>query len=126
MTRTGRNRFQMILTARVAELGRSTRQRDGITVAISADQLEEIQWASDRAIAVCNLERDFSQLRNARSALRRVQDASFGSCQQCNEDIHPKRLAATPWATFCIRCQEAVDANSEEMRTQSRDLLSAA
>jgi len=121
MTKTEVDRFRRILTARVAELERFTRQRDGIVVERSADQLEEIQAASQRALAVCNLDREFTQLRDARAALRRIEDGSFGTCQECDEDIHPKRLAAVPWATFCIRCQEAVDRNFEEIQAPSRD-----
>src|SRR6266446_5877738 len=108
MTQNELNRFRAILTAKVAELERFTRHREGITVVRSADQLEEIQQASDRALAVCNLDRDFNQLRNARAALRRIQEGSFGTCQECDQEIHPKRLAAVPFATFCIQCQEAV------------------
>jgi DnaK suppressor protein len=126
MTKTEVDRFRAVLTARVAELERLTRNREGITIERSADQLEEIQAASERALAVCNLDREFNHLRNARAALSRIQDRSFGTCQQCDEDIHPKRLAAVPWATFCIRCQEAVDHNLEEIQAPSRDLLGRA
>jgi DnaK suppressor protein len=126
MTNTEMNRFRAVLTARVAELEWFTSNRDGITVERTADQLEEIQAASQRALAVCKLDREFNQLREARTALRRIQEGSFGTCQECDEDIHPKRLAAVPWATFCIRCQEAADGNLEEMRPPSRDLLRAA
>ena len=119
MTKSELHRFRAILTARVAELERLTRQRDGITVERSADQLEEIQAASERALAVSNLEREFSQLQNARVALRRIQEGNFGAC----EHIYPKRLVAVPWAAFCIRCQEAVDRNPEEMPTPTRDFL---
>ena len=123
MTKTELDRFRGILTAKIAELERFTRQRDGIVVERSADQLEEIQAALQRALAVCNLDREFTQLRDARAALRRIEDGSFGTCQECEEDIHPKRLAAVPWATFCIRCQEAVDSNFEEIQAPSRDSL---
>jgi DnaK suppressor protein len=126
MTNTEVNRFRAVLTARVAELERFTRHRDAITVERCADQLDEIQAASQRALAVCNLDREFNQLRDARAALRRIQEGSFGTCQECDEDIHPKRLAAVPWATFCIQCQEAADSNLEEMRPPSRDLPRAA
>jgi DnaK suppressor protein len=126
MTKTEIDQFRRILTARVAELERFTRQRDGIVVERSADQLEEIQAASQRALAVCNLDREFTQLRDARAALRRIEDGSFGTCQECDEDIHPKRLAAVAWATFCIRCQEAVDRNFEETQAPSRDFLDRA
>ncbi len=126
MTKTEVDRFRAVLTARVAELERFTRQRDAIAVERCADQLEEIQAASQRALAVCNLDREFNQLRDARAALRRIQEGSFGTCQECDEDIHPKRLAAAPWATFCIRRQEAVDHNLEEIQAPSRDLLGRA
>ena len=126
MTKTEVDRFRAVLTTRVAELERVTRQRDAITVERCADQLDEIQAASERALAVCNLDREFYQLRNARAALRRTQEGSFGTCQRCDEDVHPKRLAAVPWATFCIQCQEAVDDNLEEIQSPSRDLLGRA
>ena len=126
MTKTEMNRFRAALTTRVAELERVSRNRDGITIERSADQLDEIQAASQRALAVCNLDREFNHLRDARAGLRRIEDGSFGVCQESDEDIHPKRLAAVPWATFCIRCQEAADRNLEEMRSSSRDLLRAA
>jgi len=126
MTSNELKRFQAILTARVAELERPNRQRDGITIERSADQMEEIQRASERALAVCNLDREFDQLRNARAALRRIQEGSFGTCQRCDEDIHPKRLAAVPWAPFCILCQEALDRNPNEMETPTRDFLANA
>lgn len=126
MTKTEVERFRGILTAKVAELERFMRQRDGIVVERSADQLEEIQAASQRALAVCKLDREFTQLRDARAALRRIENGSFGTCQECDADIHPKRLAAVPWARFCIRCQEAVDRNFEEIQAPSRDSLNRA
>lgn len=118
------NRFRDVLAAKVAELERLIRQRDGIKVERSADQLEEIQAASQRALAVCNLDRDFNQLRGARAALRRIEQGSFGTCLECDEEVYPKRLAAIPWAQFCIECQEAVDRNLDEAPT--RDLLGRA
>ncbi len=126
MTKTEVDRFRAILTARVAELERVTRHREGITIERSADQLDEIQAASERTLAVCNLDREFNQLRDVRAALRRIQEGSFGICQGCDEDIHQKRLAAVPWATFCIRCQEAVDHNLEEIQAPGREFFDRA
>jgi DnaK suppressor protein len=119
-------RFQAILAAKVAELERLVRRRDSIAVERSADQLEEIQAASQRALAVSNLDRDFNQLRDARAALRRIEEGNFGTCQGCDEDIHTKRLAAVPWAPFCIRCQEAVDRNLDNAQSPTGDLLGRA
>ena len=122
MTKNELNRFREILTASVADLERLARKRDGITFDRSADLLEEVQAASERALTVRNLDRGFNQLRNARAALRRIQEGSFGTCLHCDEDIHLKRLAAVPWAPFCIRCQDVADRNPEEMQTPTSDL----
>ena len=126
MTKTELSRFQAILDAKIIELEQLIHYRDGIRVERSADQLKEIQQASERALAVCNLDRHFSHLRNVRAALRRTQEGSFGICQQCDDDIAPKRLLAVPWAQFCIRCQEAVDRSVEEIQAPGDDLFGRA
>ena len=126
MTKTEVDRFRAILIAKVAELERFTRHREGIAVERSADQLDEIEAASQRTLAVCNLDRNFNQLRSVRAALHRIEEGSFGICQKCDEDIHSKRLAAVPWALFCIRCQEAVDCNRENVLSPAGGLLGRA
>jgi len=126
MTQNELDRFQMILMARVGDLEGFLRHRDGITIERSADELEEIQQASERALAICNLDREYNQLQNARAALRRIKDGSFGTCQQCDEEISPKRLAAIPWAPLCIVCQEAFDSNPEELAAPIDNFLASA
>lgn len=126
MTENELSRFRAILNTRIAELENVNPQRDEITIERSPDQLDEIQRASERALAVCNLDREFNQLRKARAALLRIEEGSFGNCEHCDEDIHPKRLAAIPWAALCIRCQEALDRNPEQLPTLGGDFLADA
>jgi DnaK suppressor protein len=47
--------------------------------------------------------------RETRAALRRVDEGTYGICQECEEPINPRRLAAVPWASLCLRCQEVRD-----------------
>lgn len=84
--------------------------RDAIAVEASPDQIEEIQRASERALAISHVDRDSKQLRSARAALRRIREGTFGMCEECEEEIHSKRLLAIPWAALCIQCQERADA----------------
>lgn len=60
-------------------------------------------------MAIDNLARDSTQLAEVRSALRRVTAGIFGFCVGCEEKINPKRLAAVPWASFCVVCQGALE-----------------
>lgn len=39
-------------------------------------------------------------------ALERIEDGSFGICENCEEEISVKRLEARPVTTLCIRCKE--------------------
>jgi DnaK suppressor protein len=109
MANTELNKFKRILESRQAELEQIVRNRDGIVIEKSADALDEIQHAAERELAIRNLDRESNLLRNVRSALRRIEDCSFGICVHCEEEISPKRLAAVPWSPFCIHCQEQAD-----------------
>lgn len=120
------DRFETVLSARVAELENKARRRDRIVVERNPDQLDEIQQAAELSLAVSNLDRDCMELRLARAALRRIRNGSFGTCHECAGDIHPKRLVALPWAVLCIRCQEAADLNSEDVREEYDGRLLAA
>lgn len=101
--------IQEILEAKQAELAGGLRNRDGITIEKSADQMDEIQYATERDLAIRNVDRDSTLLRQVKTALVRIRNGSFGTCADCEEAISPKRLAAVPWAARCIQCQELAD-----------------
>jgi len=128
MTKTELNKFKKILEAKQEELERVVRNRDAITIENSADALDEVQHAAERELAIRNLDRESNLLRNVRSALRRIDDGSFGVCLHCEEEISPKRIAAVPWTALCIQCQEQADRNREEGNEEAFDemLVSAA
>ena len=107
-------RFQAILEARVVDLERVIRRRDGIAVEQHADQVDEHQQACQRDLEISNLNRESQQLRQARAALRRISEGNFGVCEECGEDIHSKRLAAIPWTALCFECQEELDRDRRE------------
>jgi DnaK suppressor protein len=118
--------FKEILVRKEAELGRVLRNRDGIAIEKSADQMDEIQYASERDLAIRNVDRDSVLLRQVKAALRRVHDGGFGTCIDCESEISSKRLVAVPWASRCIRCQETTDRDGEEQGNEAETLVNAA
>ncbi len=54
-------------------------------------------------------ENESRQLALVDEALLRVEDKEYGLCQNCEQAINPKRLAAIPWARYCLNCQELVE-----------------
>jgi DnaK suppressor protein len=73
-----------------------------------------------------NLERNSNRFREVRAALGRIDAGTFGVCVGCEEDINPKRLAAVPWASFCIVCQEAADREQKIHRSEIGPQLATA
>jgi DnaK suppressor protein len=123
MTKSELTKFRAILAAKQDELAGILRRRDEIAIEKSPDAIDEVTRAAERELAIRNLDRESNLLRNVRAALRRIDDGSFGVCAHCEEDISPKRLAAVPWAPFCIRCQEAADHHEHEASETLESLL---
>ena len=123
MTKTELARYRQILEAKQAELADVLKRRDEIAIEKSPDAIDEVTRAAERELAIRNLDREANLMRNVRAALRRIDDGAFGVCAHCDEDISPKRLAAVPWAPFCIRCQEAADRNENDASATLDGLL---
>jgi DnaK suppressor protein len=109
MTSTEAERLTSLLRARQTELSRSLRNREEIVVEKASDALDEVQLKEERELAIRNLDRDSNALRLIYRALLRIANGTYGVCLHCEEDILPKRMAAVPWAAFCIQCQEKID-----------------
>ena len=106
--------FRVVLEQKEFELVYVLRRRDGIAIEKSADQMDEIQYASERDLAIRNVDRESKVLRQVRAALQRIHDGSFGTCVECEVAIGPKRLVAVPWAPRCIQCQEIADRDRQD------------
>jgi DnaK suppressor protein len=45
------------------------------------------------------------------TALKRIEDGSYGTCKYCHQAIAPKRLQARPVASACISCKNELQGN---------------
>ena len=111
--------YRKTLEERQIELGHNSRDREILAIETSSDEMDRIQYASERDYAVDKLERNSHRLGEVRAALLRIDAGTFGICMECEEDINPKRLAAVPWALFCIVCQDAAD---RDLRSASAEI----
>jgi DnaK suppressor protein len=82
-----------IESSQVVELDQA---RVGRLSRMDALQAQAMSQAADR--------RRESTLRGIEAALVRIDNDSFGDCQDCDEPIHRKRLEFDPTATLCIEC----------------------
>ena len=114
MTRTDLERFRTALRTKQSELSGKSRL-ESIAIERSPDMIEEVQYKSERELAIVALNRESELRRKIAMALRRMNDESFGTCVHCEQEISKRRLEVVPWTPFCIRCQEAADRGDERV-----------
>jgi DnaK suppressor protein len=133
MRRRDLNSFRKLLTRRLEELLMEAEKTKNTVKATEESPSDPIDQASNQ------LERDFLlRLRDRESklilkikeALERIENGTFGVCEECGEEISLKRLRARPMATLCIHCkheQEALEKkNGPEKPTELSPLWSPA
>ena len=125
MTKNELKHFNKILHAKQQELAHMLRLRDGIAVERSPDALDQVRNAADLEIRIRSLDRESTILREVRSAIRRIDDASLGLCVSCDDEIALRRLAAIPWTTLCIHCQQQAE-YEHQMGTERQEFFSRA
>lgn len=91
------------------------RKRDSIVSALGADrgqpmervgEEDQVSIAHEEFVSMRLNRMDYAKLRLIEEALDRIESGDYGICLECEEPITLKRLAALPWARYCIPCQE--------------------
>lgn len=58
------------------------------------------------SLQATNLNRHRATLRAIEEALIRIDEGTYGTCEDCGEEIFIGRLNAVPFALRCVECQE--------------------
>ena len=85
-----------------------------------ADGMDTYDLASeerDREISFILGDRERGKLQAIEDALARIEDRSYGICEECESDIAPGRLEALPFTRLCVSCQSEQE---KEARTTRR------
>jgi DnaK suppressor protein len=90
---------------------------------VSPDDLPD---EADLATSVINQQvtfemrqRQMTKLRAIEEALMRIEDGTFGFCEECDEPIGKKRLSNQPWSTLCIEHAEERERESARFKRAS-------
>lgn len=83
-----------------------------------SNHVDEASHASAMGFALRIRDREAKLTRKLRDALERLEDGTFGTCEECGRDIPLKRLMARPVTTLCIECKEEQEA---EERTKAEE-----
>jgi RNA polymerase-binding transcription factor len=114
---SGIKRRQAALESKLEDLLKLAGDRESLEIQQMADPLDQVRSSTDRDMAVETLNQQARLIHEIRSALGRVAEGSYGSCERCEEPIPAKRLDALPWARMCVNCQSAAEAEAHPGQT---------
>ncbi len=74
-------------------------------IEVFADPADRATMESDRAFTLRLRDRERRLIKKIQAAIQRIEDGSFGVCEDCGEDISIPRLKARPVTKLCIQCK---------------------
>ena len=77
--------------------------------------------ARDREINFILTDRDREKLQAIDDALARIQDSTYGVCENCEADVAEGRLEALPFTRLCINCQAEREKEAKTMKRFEED-----
>lgn len=111
--KTRRDPYKTLLLRKRSELLAEVRRWPEILAADikSPDEVEFATRSAEQDLTARTANLRSTMLREIDGALERVAGGKYGVCECCGEDISPARLAAIPWARYCVQCQESLSRN---------------
>lgn len=100
--------FRVMLTQKIAELledaGKTVSEMT-VSKENFPDPNDRASLESDRNFELRIRDRERKLIAKMQEAIRRIDDGTFGICDDCSGPISEKRLLARPVTTQCIECK---------------------
>ena len=74
------------------------------------DPTDRASHEAERNFMLRIRDREHKLIKKIKEALNRIENGTFGVCEQCGEDITIKRLKVRPVTTQCIDCKTKEEA----------------
>jgi DnaK suppressor protein len=110
MTKAQLKKFRDLLGSKRREIIKKAQQTLDQDMSLDANDLpDEMDLASSEYLQSFTFRlrgREKVFLDKIQKAIEKIENGSFGVCDDCGEKISVKRLEARPETTLCIRCKE--------------------
>ncbi len=79
----------------------------------SADIVDQASSYTEKSVEMRAINRQIKLISKIDSALKKIEDGTYGFCEETGEPIGLKRLMARPVASLCISAQEKHEKNEK-------------
>jgi DnaK suppressor protein len=87
------------------QMGRKLVRETGQKIDSAMDSADQSSLDMDQGIDYSLLEMKYEQYKDIADAFRKLQNNTYGQCEECGEEIDIKRLAVNPLARYCVACK---------------------
>jgi DnaK suppressor protein len=112
MSEHERQQLLAVLQQKLMDLAGDAFGKEDLAQERACDPLDEAQAELNLNLAVRRLSLDWETRKAVLAAVERIRSGEYGTCENCGEPIHAKRLEAVPWATLCIGCQSLAESQT--------------
>jgi DnaK suppressor protein len=103
-----------------AQMGRKLVRETGQKIDSAMDSADQSALDMDQGIDYSLLEMKYEQYKDIADAFRKLQNNSYGQCEECGEEIDIKRLEVNPLARYCITCKMNKEALENIQKEETR------
>ena len=103
-----------------AQMGRKLVRETGQKIDSAMDSADQSALDMDQGIDYSLLEMKYEQYKDIADAFRKLQNNSYGQCEDCGEEIDIKRLGVNPLARYCIDCKTKKEALENIQKEETR------
>jgi DnaK suppressor protein len=115
------NQFKDLFTNILNEAALGDEQlSEALTPKNTGDVVDQAMGNRDQQLALKLQGRQGFFLKKVKLALTKIEDGSFGDCEECGGEISTGRLLARPTATQCITCKEEQEHTEQHIPYQKK------
>jgi len=85
------------------------------------DVLDSVSEERTRELDMILTDREKRKLLQIDDALDRIEDGTYGQCEECGVKIPKARLKVLPFAKFCVECQEKNEREEKYTREEPEE-----
>lgn len=114
----------MLLTMReelVRGIARRSKESASSGVSDIGDILDSVSEERTRELDMILTDREKQKLKQIDDALDKIDENTYGFCEECGVKIPRARLKVVPFAKYCVECKEAIEREEKYTREEPEE-----
>ena len=105
----------------IREIARRSKATAVSGVSDIGDILDSVSEERTRELDMILTDREKQKLKQIEDALDRIEENTYGLCEECGVKIPRARLKVVPFAKYCVECKEAIEREEKYAREEPEE-----